>query len=125
MARLRIDQPDRLDVRLESVQHGNKLSLRDCGVGKIVLELCEPITGAGGVTDCRTVAETHIALGCNAFFNAFLHEPPGPREARFAIRKRQAIVVAQILDPLRFAELGKVTGRTSDFESRSTQSAGD
>ena len=72
--------------------------LRDCGVGEIIFQLCEPVTGAGGVTDCRTVAETHIAVGCEAFFNAFVHEAPRPREARFAIRKRQAIVVGQILE---------------------------
>jgi hypothetical protein len=56
MARLRIDEPDRLDLRLEFVQHRNELSLRDCGVGEIVLQLCEPVTGASGVTDCRTIA---------------------------------------------------------------------
>ena len=100
MARLRIDEPDWLDVRFEFIQHRNKLSLRDCGVGEIILQLCEPVTGAGGVTDCRTVAETHTAVGCEAFFNAFVHETPRPGEARFAIRKRQAIVVGQILDPL-------------------------
>src|SRR5215467_10188681 len=125
MARLRIDEPDWLDVRLESVQHRNKLSLRDCGVGKIILKLCEPVTGAGGVTDCRAVAETHIAFGCEAFFNAFLHETPCPREAHIAKRKRQTIVVGQIFNPPRFSEFSKVTGRTNDFESRSTQPACD
>src|SRR5262249_38334558 len=100
-------------------------TLRNCGVGKIVLQLCEPVTGASGVTDCRTVAETHIALGCEAFFNAFLDETPSPCEARFAKRKRQTIVVGQILNPLRFAEFCKVTRRTNNFESGSTKPAGD
>src|SRR5262245_55190509 len=119
MARLRIDEPDRLDVRLESIQYRNELSPRNCGVDEIVLELCEPVTGAGGVADSRTIAETHISFGCEAFFNALLHETPFPREARFVKRKRQAIVVCQILDPLRFAKLRNVTGRTNDAESRS------
>src|SRR5262249_55155831 len=112
MARLRIDEPDRLDVRLEFVQHRNELSLRYCGIGEIVLQLCEPVTGAGGVTDRRTVAETHVALGCEAFFNATLHETPCPREARFAKCKGKTIVVDQIPDSLRFAEFRKVTGRS-------------
>src|SRR5215472_15060265 len=93
VARLRIDEPDRLDVRPEFVQHRNEFSLRDGGIGEIVLELCESITGASGVTDCRAVAETHIALGCEAFFNTVLQKKPRSREARFAIRKRQAIMV--------------------------------
>ena len=88
MARLRIDEPDWLDVRLESIQYRNELSLRDCGVGELILKLCQAVTSAGGVTVCRTVAETHIALGCEAFFNTSLHEAPFPREARFAKRKR-------------------------------------
>src|SRR5690242_20655725 len=36
MARLRIDEPDRLDLRLEPVKHRNELALRDSGVGEIV-----------------------------------------------------------------------------------------
>src|SRR5215472_6895100 len=93
MARLRINEPDRLDVRPEFVQHRNEFSLRDSGIGEIVLQLCESITGAGGVTDCSTVAETHIPLRCEAFFNTVLQEKPCSREARFVIRKRQAIVL--------------------------------
>src|SRR6516165_3615485 len=119
MPRLRIDEPDWLDARLESIQYRNKLSLRDCGVGEIILKLCEPVTSASGVTDCRTIAETHISLGCEAFFNTFLHEAPCPREARLAKRKRQAIVVRQVLNPFRLAEFRQVTGRTNDCESRS------
>src|SRR5215471_574356 len=88
MARLRIDEPDWLDGRLESIQYRNKPSLCDCGVGEIILKLCEPVTSASGITDCRTIAETHISLGCEAFFNTSLHEAPCPREARFAKRKR-------------------------------------
>src|SRR5690242_18244134 len=125
MARLRIDEPDRLDLRLEPVQHRNELALRDSGVGEIVLQLGEPVTGARSVTDRRTVAETHIALGCEAFFNALLHETPRPREARFAKRKGKTIVVGQILEPLRFAKFRKVSGRTNDPETRSTHPAGD
>lgn len=125
MARVRIDEPDRLDLRLESLQHRNQLSLRNRGIGEIALQLCESVTGASGDTDCRTVAETHIAFRVDAFFNAALHETPWPDEACFAKRKRDAIVVGQILDSLRFAEFCKVTRRTSDFEFRFTQPARD
>src|SRR5689334_16695450 len=104
MARLRIDEPDRLGLRLESLQHRNQLPPRNCGIGEIVLQLCESVTGASGVTDCRTVAETHIAFGTDDFFVAALHETPWPGETCFAKRKRDAVVIGQILDPLRFAE---------------------
>ena len=93
MARLRIDEPDRLDVRLESVQYRNQLSLCDCGVDEIVLQLREPVTGASGVADCRTVAETYISFGWESFFNAFLKKTPVPGESRLAECKRQAIVL--------------------------------
>ena len=60
MACLRIDEPDGLDVRLEFVQYRNELSLRDCGVGEIVLELCKPVTGAGGIADGDAIAQALI-----------------------------------------------------------------
>ena len=93
MARLRIDEPDRLDVRFESVQYRNQLSLCDCGVDEIVLQLREPVTGASGVADCRTIAETYISFGWESFFNAFLKKTPVPGKSRLAECKRQTIVV--------------------------------
>src|SRR5215468_5494039 len=71
---LRIYQPDRLDIRLEPVKNRNKLAAGNRCIDKIVLQLCQPITSAGGVADRRTVAEAHVTYGHERFFNSGLHK---------------------------------------------------
>ena len=96
-----IDQPDGISLRLELVQDDDELTARDEGIDIIVAKLRKAISCAGGLAQCRAVAETHATFRGEACLLVGVDKTPIARQPRVAQRKGQALVSVQLFRSFR------------------------
>src|SRR6516162_6276745 len=125
MARLGVDQGDRVGLRPELVEHGLQSARLQRVVDVIIMGLRNAEAGANSVTQGRAVGESHVALWRHGALGAVADEPPGAGQSRVAHREADAIVVFKVLRLPGSAMPREIAGRADDAELSLRQPPGD
>src|SRR5262249_41478849 len=116
MARLRIDQPDRIDAGSEFFKYRLKLAGGESVVDVIAVDLRKPITRADRIAERGTVTEAHIALWRDGRLHLGAGKSPVSCKSCVAQREGQAIVGGKVGGTPRPTVLGEIARRADDAE---------
>src|SRR5579883_245908 len=123
VARWRIDERDRIGVRLELLQERDQAAGRDRVIRIVVAHLREAIAGERGGGERAGIAEGHCAGRCEVDLLAIAPKAPCPQAASGLRCERKTAVAREVVERARPSMRREIARRADETELRAGEAA--